>query len=89
MYHLFSLAAGILSWCLGFAAVFAKGRRGLSNGSLVLCVLSLVSQFLEIDRLVDKGDWSAIEDTFPAVLLAAVTLSMVTLALNLLARRHK
>lgn len=82
MYNLFSLATGFFSWCLGSVAVFSKGRKGFVVSSLILCILALVSQFLEIDRLVGKGDWSAIEDTFPAVRLAATVLAAVTLLLN-------
>lgn len=82
MYNLFSLGAGFLSWCLASASLFSKGRPGYTVSSLTLCILSLVSQFLEINRMVNKNDWSAIEDVFPAILIAAVTLSAVTLLLN-------
>lgn len=92
MYSLFSLGAGFLSWGLGAAALCRRDWSILPVSSLSLCILSLVSQFLEINRRVDLEDWAAIEDTFPGVLVAAVVLTCVTLALNaaaLLRRKEK
>ena len=82
MYNLFSLGAGFLSWGLGAVSLFRKGRHGWSHASLILCILSLMSQFFEVNRQVQEEDWAAIEDTFPGVLMAAVVLTCVTLALN-------
>lgn len=82
MYNLFSLGAGFLSWGLGAVSLFRKARHGWSHASLILCILSLMSQFFEVNRQVQEEDWAAIEDTFPGVLVAAVVLVCVTLALN-------
>lgn len=92
MYNLFSLGAGFLSWGLGAVSLFRKGQNGWSHASLILCILSLMSQFFEVNRQVQEEDWAAIEDTFPGVLVAAVVLTCVTLALNaaaLLRRKEK
>ena len=85
MYNLFSLGAGLAAWALGWAAALGGKFGGCAFGSLSLCILSLLSQFLEINRLLNKRDWAAVEDIFPAVLLAAAVLSLVTLALNVIA----
>ena len=91
--HLFSLATGIAAWVLGAWAVASKtGRKShvFSVASLSLCSIALVSQLIEIGRLVEKNDLSAVMDTINAVNIAAVALVVVTLILNVVAvLRHR
>ena len=89
MLNLLSLIIGLLSWFLAARSFLKRGNIGNTLFSLIFCIFSLVSQFFEINRLVKINDWSAIEDTFPAVLFAAVTLTVVTLILNFAAILRK
>lgn len=50
-----------------------------------MCSIALVLQVLEIGRLVDINDLSAVMDTIRAVGIAAVTLVVVTVVLNVIA----
>ena len=84
-YNLFSLAAGVLSWFLAARSLARKGSQALTFSSLILCILSLLSQFFQLNRLVTLHDWAAIEDTFPAIQTAALTLVAITLLLNIAA----
>ena len=86
--HLLSLATGIAAWVFGSWAVASKtGRKAyvFSVTSLSLCSIAVVSQLIEIGRLVEKNDLSAVMDTIRAVNIAAVVLVVVTLVLNAVA----
>ena len=88
MLNLLSLATGIVAWVLGCWAIASKSSRkshGLSVASFSMCSIALVSQLLEIDRLVDINDLSAVMDTIRAVGIAAVTLVVVNVVLNVIA----
>ena len=91
--HLLSLVTGIAAWVFGSWAVVSKTSRKthvFSVASLSLCSIALVSQLIEIGRLVEKNDLSAVMDTIRAVNIAAVVLVVVTLVLNVVALvRHK
>lgn len=84
MYHLMSLLQGLLSWGMGTAAIFRKGRF-LIPASLLFCSISLLLQLFQVRQLVQIGDWSALMDTMDAVALAATVLLIVTAALNIAA----
>lgn len=88
MNHIFSLLLGLLAWGLGIRAA-VRGRPG--SGSFAACALSLLLQLVELRRLAQQGDTSAIYDTIGAVTLAAAVLLAVTAALNGIAllRRYR
>ena len=91
--HLLSLVTGIAAWVFGYWAVASKTSRKthvFSVASLSLCSIALVAQLIEIGRLVEKNDLSAVVDTINAVNIAAVVLVVVTLILNVVAvLRHR
>lgn len=85
MNHILSLGLGFLSWGFGIGALWKPQKEGRRFASLILCIVSLFFQFRETNRLVNKGDWAAIEDTFPGVFYLGVTvLVSITLLLNIL-----
>lgn len=87
MLNLLSLATGIVAWVLGCWAIASKTSRkkhGLSVASFSMCSITLVSQVLEIGRLVDINDLSAVMDTIRAVGIATVALVVVTVVLNVI-----
>ena len=86
--HLLSLTAGIAAWLFGCWAIASKKNRNtriFSVASLSLCSIALVSQLIEIGRLVEKNDLSAVMDTIRAVNIAAVVLTVITVVLNVMA----
>lgn len=81
-----SILLGLVAWAMPVAAL-ATGKHtaryaAVSGG---LCCVSLLFQLLYTQHLVDIRDWSAIEDTHYAVVLAAEALLLGTAGLNLLA----
>ena len=56
---------------------------------LLCCAGALLSQLMDVKRLVLLGDWAALLDTVDVVVFAAVVLTAVTTVLNLLAVIHK
>lgn len=83
MNNLLSLGLGFLSWGFGIGALWKPKKEGRRFASLTLCIVALGFQFREVNRLVNKGDWAAIEDTFPGVFYLGVTvLVSITLLLN-------
>jgi len=83
--HLLSLTTGIAAWVFGCWAIASKKNRNthiFSVASLSLCSIALLSQLIELGRLVLKNDLSAVMDTINAVNLAAAVLVVVTLVLN-------
>ena len=86
--YLMSLLLGTISWILGGLAIKSKGNRnshGFAGLSLSACILALFLQFIQIQKLVVKGDYAAIEDTIEGVIFGAVVLIVITLALNIIA----
>ena len=86
--HLLSLTTGIAAWVFGCWAIASKKNRNthiFSVASLSLCSIALVSQLIEIGRLVEKNDLSAVMDTIRAVNIAAVVLTVITVVLNVMA----
>ena len=76
-----ALLLGVLSWALGGAALFGRGR-GLPTLSLSCCALALLLACVDFVQQVREGDWSALMDTSDATLFAAAVLTVVALILN-------
>ncbi len=88
IWNIGSIVFGFIAWGLAFGAIKSKKKQNvhvLSGFSFSLCVISLCFQFLEIGDRVNIRDFAAIEDTIGAVIFAAVTLSVVTITLNVVA----
>ena len=81
----FCLLLGFLSWLLPTFTLIFKRRPRFTALSLTLCAASLYCAIYNTNLLVRKGDWAAIEDTFPGVLFGATVLVAVTAVLNLAA----
>lgn len=87
--NVLSLAAGILAWVLGLAAIIRRGSRLCSGLSYSCCGAALLFQLLQVRHLVTLRDWSALEDTIAAVVFAAAVLLCVTVLLNFLSLLRK
>lgn len=84
--NILSLILGLVAWIAPMAAIVRKKVCGfLMAISFGLCALALLSQIGYTQHLVQMGDWSAIEDTHAAVLLASSVLVVGTVVLNGLA----
>lgn len=81
--YLGSLILGLAAWVLPVIGMFR--RRNLTRWSVSLCAAALYLQILQTNILVNKGDWAAIEDTYPAISFAASVLIIITAALNVAA----
>jgi len=88
MYGLLNIASlflGFAAWTLPVLVMIRKKPvPGCGEISFSLCSLSLLYQILYNHHLVTIRDWSAVEDTHGAVVLAAVVLTIVTGLLNVL-----
>ena len=62
-----------------------SGEKTILPAVLPSAPLPLYLQFWVHDILVDKGDWSAIEDTSNGILFGATVLVAVTMLLNVIA----
>ena len=80
MYLMYALAVGFAAWALPVAAMLR--RKNYTSASFALCSASLYLAILDTERLVNKPDWAAIEDTHAGVLFGATVLIIVTAALN-------
>lgn len=81
--YLLSLVLGFAAWVLPVAAMLR--RKNYTAASFAFCAASLYTQIYQTNILVNKGDWAAVEDTFPAILFAASVLVIITAALNIAA----
>lgn len=81
--YLGSLILGFAAWVLPVVGMFR--RKNFTGWSFALCAASLYLQINQTNLLVNKGDWAAIVDTYPAILFAASVLLVVTVALNVAA----
>ena len=76
---------------VGLGAIVVGMRRRskkifvYSLSSFGFCMASLLSQFLEIQRLMYNGDISAVLDLIDTIIKLAVFLSLTTLILNIIA----
>ena len=85
-YNIGSIILGVAAWIFaGLAITNQKKGHQLSIISYSACAFSLLFQLLEVSNRVNLGDYAAIEDTIRAVLFAAITLVVVTVALNVVA----
>ena len=88
MLNIASLLLGLCAWLFAMLAITTK-RKFLAHcnclNSFSLCAISLVLQLFEVQRLIRLVDYSALEDTIGADVLAAVVLTAVTVILNLIA----
>lgn len=83
-----SLVLGLVAWILPIVNLMRYKK--CDNGNWILfsfvsisaCAISLYSQILYNDYLVEIGDWSALMDTSMGVVYASKVLLLVTLALN-------
>lgn len=88
IHNIGSLLLGISAWVLACCAINCKKTHTLSKFSIAsfsFCAYSLLLQFLEISNRVSTGDFSAIEDTIRAVIIAASVLVVITITLNIVA----
>ena len=88
MLNIGSLILGACAWLFAGLAISASQARTSHKNTLIsfsLCVTSLVLQLFEINQRVLLGDYSAIEDTIQAILVASITLVSITIILNLTA----
>lgn len=88
IHNIGSLLLGISACVLACYAIKSKQPHTLSKLSIAsfsLCACSLLLQLLEISNRVSTGDFSAIEDTIRAVIIAASVLVVITITLNILA----
>ena len=88
MLNIGSLISGACAWLFAGLAIsapkpFTSHRNTYT--SISLCTISLIFQLFEINRRVLLSDYTAIEDTIRAVLIASVVLVSITMILNLVA----
>lgn len=78
-----SIILGVSAWVLPCIVLFKKSTAipGFMCGSFGLCIASLCFQFMQIKYLIG-ADFSAIDDTIGFIVFAAITLSAITLILN-------
>lgn len=76
-----ALLLGVLSWALGGAALFGRGR-GLSTLSLSCCALALLLACIYFCEEVQAQHWDNLTDTADALLFAAAVQMIVALLLN-------
>lgn len=94
IHNIGSLLLGISAWVFACCAINSKNPYTLSKFSIASfssCTCSLLLQLLEISNRVSTGDFSAIEDTIRAVIIAASVLVVITITLNIVAfaKGHK
>ena len=88
--NLLSIFLGLAAWGLPILYLFRRRKQSLCCGlSLSAWGLSLYFQIRELTRLVQKPDWSAVDDTITAVCLCATVLTVSTLLLNAIALTRK
>ena len=82
--YLLSLILGFTAWGIGLFGILRRKRVGTFTWPL--CALSLYFQLRQVNLLVRKEDYAAIEDTFPAILFAAGVLLAVNAILSVITR---
>ena len=88
MLNIGSLILGVCAWLFaGLAITTSKAFTSHRNTliSFSSCVVSLMFQFIEINRRVLLGDYAAIDDTIRGILIATAVLISITIILNLFA----
>ena len=91
LWNLASIFLGIAAILFALHSISAKGCLTCCTLGFGCCAGALLTQLLELQRLIEIRDFSAIDDTLRARCLAAGVLLLTVLALNLLAlyRRGK
>ena len=84
LYNISSLLLGLAAWL--FAVISIHHSQKFQTGSFICCATSLCLQFLELRRLCEIGDISAVLDTIGGVTFAAIVLTTVTVLINLYAQ---
>ena len=90
--NILSLVFGGCAWVFGYLAIAMPRQSAAyrwSVASFSACAISLVLQLFEVGNRAGIGDFSAIADTIRAVLIAGVTLIVVTMVLNVIALLKK
>ncbi len=88
LYNPASLVFGLIAWILPIVNLMRDRRKNhrnwvvLSIMSISACAISLCSQILNNNHLVEIEDWSALMDTMDAIAFAAAVLLIVTIILN-------
>lgn len=81
-----SLLLGLAAWALPLCTIVTRRYRAeYSSVSFALCALALLLQLMQVQNLVRKQDWSALMDTWYAVVFAGVVLLLVNVALHIAA----
>ena len=92
--NLGSLLFGLIAWILPVMNLVKskktenKNWAVLSLASVGACVISLWMQIIYTNYLVNISDWSALMDTFHAVVFASSVLIVVTAVLNIVTFRR-
>ena len=82
MLNLLSLILGIAALVFAIHSVQVKGCLICCTAGLGCCAISLLCQLLELNRLAGIRDWSAIDDTIGARVLAAGVLLVLSLGIQ-------
>ena len=86
-YNLGSITLGLLAWF--FAVIGLNHGAKFQSSSYICCCIALVLQFLELRRLCEIGDLSAVLDTINGITICAIVLTTVTILINLYASRKR
>jgi len=85
-FNVSSLLIGLVAWALPLSTIFTmRYRAAYPTVSFGLCSLALLLQLMEAQNRVRLHDWSALEDTWYAVVFAGIVLLLVNLVLNIVA----
>ncbi|WP_440895494.1 hypothetical protein ACS127_13155 [Amphibacillus sp. Q70] len=86
--NLGSLLLGLTAWILPMIYLAKAKNLGytksfiLSALSISACAISLFLQILNVNYLIEVGDWTALMDTGGAIVFASAVLLVGTLTLN-------
>lgn len=85
-FNVASLLLGLVAWALPISTIITRRyRAAYPSASFGLCSLSLLLQLMQVQNLVRKQDWSALMDTWYAVVFAGIVLLLVNLVANIVA----
>lgn len=85
-FNLMSILLGLCAWGLPvYSIITRRHRSGFPGASFGLCSVSLLFQIFEIRHRIFIGDFSALDNTIHAIVLAAMVLLCITLILNIAA----
>ena len=85
-FNVASLLLGLVAWALPISTIITRRyRAAYPSVSFGLCSLSLLLQLMQVQNLVRKQDWSALMDTWYAVVFAGFVLLLVNLVANIAA----